>query len=1416
MDTGDNKWASTGAMVGRMVITALVFLHIFLPSHLYPHLEDKKFHRLTTENGLCNDSVFSIIQDRQGFIWIGTLNGLTRYDGSRFVTFYHEPLDPNSLSISNFGKLLEDRNGTLWLATWGGGLNRYDRETGHFIRYQYNPSKPGSIAGNFLTAVIEDKKGNLWIGISRYGFDMYDVQKKRFIHHKHDPDDPNSLSDNRVRDICEDRQGNLWIGTYGGGVNRFNPQTGKFTRFMSDPRDPRTISHYDVRTIYCDSSGIIWIGTHGGGLNRLDPRTGEINRYPHDPDHPGRIASNINWIFQDSRGFLWIGNYSKGLNRFDPVSGNLESFRHSEQNIFSLANGRIETLYEDRSGVLWIGTRGGGISTLDLKPPKFKQWHHEYSTVEGVYSQDTNTITEDKAGNLWIGTEGGGIDRMIYDSKKGTTTFKNYRPDPAVFDNLSHSRIRYLLEDRTGTFWVGTFSGLKILDRATGKFSLVKLKMAYGSREILENGIIVIIYEDRDSTIWIGTANGLYKLLRSGDGYTASYCPFKPEKSSGSSSNYISAVYQESAGKLWFGSNHGLHMLKTRGAPPELINYTRDPANPGSLSNNNVTAIYEDRTGRFWVGTLGGLNKLDRESGSISFYLKKDGLSNNVIHGILEDNNGRLWISTGGGLSRFDPETGEFRNYGVHDGLRSSDFNTRALFKCKSGEMFFGSSRGVISFFPDQVRDNPYIPQVVLTTIRIRGRESDIDPAHLADKPLQLYYRENSFSFEFAALDYTNPGMNHYAYKLEGFDKKWKQNGTRRFAEYTNIPAGEYTLKVIGSNNDRVWNNTGTSLRIRIIPAFWMTTWFYGIVLCLVLFILFFFYRLRTRRVRSYRRKLEKLVEKRTQQLKTANEIAEHERELAQAASRSKSEFLARMSHEIRTPLNSIIGFNEILLETKLNFRQMDYVKTIKQSGEALLGLIDEILDFSRIEAGQLTLESVDFDPGTLAYDVCHLVKPRIEDRPIEILCDVGERVPDFVIGDPGKFRQVLVNLLGNAVKFTQEGEIQLSMDIVEDAGERVEMKVSVRDTGIGIEEEKLENIFEAFRQADGFTNRKYGGSGLGLTISRQIARLMEGDLRVESRPGKGSTFYFDCRFKKSLKKSEQHTDRDLENRRILLVDDNINSLDIIRRRLNSRELQVTALVDSRETLTILEQAVTMSRPFDICILDSDMPHMSGHDVAGQIRKASAPIASIPLLALSGTERNDHRFARSGFDAFLPKPPYPGKLVEMMQQLLDKSAHPGENLSGAEAGDRSDPETSEVVLADISAGHILVAEDHPINQKLIRHILDKSGYLIDLVENGEDALQMYTSEPGKYSLILMDIQMPKMNGIEATIEIRNWEKKNLDSFANLTGVPIIALTAQTIKGDREKCLEAGMDDFIPKPIKRELLLSVIEKWAFRD
>ena len=821
-----------------------------------------RFERISLEQGLSQSTIFAIYQDRTGFLWFGTEDGLNKYDGYEFSVYRHDPDDLHSLSDNTILSIFEDTTGVLWIGTYGRGLNRFERNKNEFTRYVNDSSDANSLVNDSINAIIDDASGSLWIG-TWGGLDKLDREKEIFIHYNHDPENPNSLSNDVISDLLLSSNGTLWIGTLGGGLNQYDPITDQFKNYRYGDSDKNTISSDYITSISEDSAGILWIGTGDGGLNRFDPISEEFFSLKSD-DGGNRLSQNIiRAVEVDKSGNIWIGTEDYGVDILDPRTGKIQNFSNDQADATSLSQDQVTDLFVDQSGIVWIGTFGGGLNKFDPKSARFAHTRHIPNNQNSLSANIVMSISQDRHGNYWVGSYGGGLD---YLDSKGERII-HYKNDPEQQNSLSSNDVWYVYPDREGSIWIGTWGGgLDRLDPVREEFTHYVHDSA--DPESLSYDYINVIYEDRIGMLWIGTNGGGLERLDRNTGKFTHYL-HDPQNPDSISNNQIWKITEDSNGRLWIGTGGGGISILDRESG-KFSHFLHDPNDSTSLGDSDVFNIYEDSRGKIWIGTYGnGLDMLDPETGVFVHYRVKDGLPNNVIYGILEDDHGYLWLSTNLGISRFDPSTESFKNFNVSDGLQGNEFNVGAYLKNDRGEFFFGGINGLTSFHPEHIKDITYLPPVVLTSMK-QGEE-EIFPSNSQEAldDVNLSWSNNNLEFEFVALNYANPEKIQYAYKLDGFDKDWNYIGTSRIGRYTNLPSGTYTLRLKGTNSDGLWNEDGTSVLVKVVPPIWETWWFISIVVLVVITSVIGGYRLRIRSIEARSQELENQVIVRTEEIES-------------------------------------------------------------------------------------------------------------------------------------------------------------------------------------------------------------------------------------------------------------------------------------------------------------------------------------------------------------------------------------------------------------------------------------------------------------------------------------------------------------------------------------------------------------------
>ncbi len=1050
-----------------------------------------RFTAFTGDEGLSSSNVFGMAQDDQGFLWFATTDGLCRYDGYSFRIYRFEHGNPNSLGSNSMITICPGQGGVLWLASTGAGVDRFNPATETFTHYSHALDNPNTLNGNNISqyGLYEDRQGALWVGTNDKGLYRLNPASGNFTHYGNDPLDDNSLSSDRIESIYQDSSGMMWIGTWDAGLTRLNPVSGQITRYLPDPVDPYALPDAVVHGMYEDRTGTFWVATHMG-FGTLDRQTGHFTPYAIAPNRPD--ASRLNAILQiheDAAGNLWLGTSGAGVLKFDRQQQQIIQYKNDPNDLHSLRNNFISSFLEEPSGTMWLGTMGGGANVFSTLSPRFAHYKHEVDNPNSVADNFIFSIFEDHNGIVWIGTS-----RTLNRWDRRSDTWQVFRNNPDNPGSITTGSVTATREDPDGTLWFGTYrGGLNRFDPGTGKFKAYRFNPE--DPHSLGDDIIRSLCLDSRGVLWVGGwNNGLSRFDRNTETFQRyQNDPDNPVSLSGGS---ITDIYEDRAKTLWVATEGG-GLNRFDKATETFKRFQNDPQNQKSLSGNVVRVLYEDLSGQFWVGTTSGLCKFDRATGTCTVYTEKEGLPNNTIEGILEDEEGNLWISTNNGLSRFNPGTGNFRNYDVIDGLQSNEFNVFTAF-CRSnrtGEMYFGGINGFNVFNPREVKDNPYVPPVVLTDFRLFGKTVPVGRGSVLEKTinetdsLTLAYNQNSLSFEFAALSYVAPMKNRYRYKLEGFDVDWHNVSSKeRLAVYTNISAGDYLFKVQGTNEDGVWNKKGKTIFITILTPWWKTWWYRSIVIMLFIALVYFIFKLRIRNIKKRSQQFELLVKERTVQLETANKELEA--------------FSYSVSHDLRAPLRSIDGFSQILLDEyqdDVNAQGKNYLHRIRNAAQRMALLIDDMLSLSRISRSEMNIQQVNMSEMARGIEV--------ELREVH-----PERLVEFIIqkdikvyADAHLLYIVLENLIGNAWKYTSKHpSARIELGMLRQKDKRVYF---VRDDGAGFETKYALKLFGAFQRLH--DSKEFSGTGIGLATVQRIIRRHGGEVWAEGEVEKGATFYF-------------------------------------------------------------------------------------------------------------------------------------------------------------------------------------------------------------------------------------------------------------------------------------------------------------------
>lgn len=779
----------------------------------------RKFSHLSVADGLSQNSVWCILRDTQGFLWFATDDGLNKFDGYQFYRYSHRFNDSTSLSATPARSLIQDRQGMIWVGT-SSDLNVYDPVTDKIRVFNLGSAENDIRRVKGITALAEDATGSIWVGTYSMGLFRLSLDRKKITHFTNDMQNPASISANSIQSLFVDKKGVVWIGTNGAGISRYDATSDTFFSYKPDTTRKGALRTGFITTFFEDSNNRLWVGTKLDGMLLFDRANG-LCTYTIQPvarKVSGLDTMSVLAIAEDINGRILYGTYGGGVRVYLPGSGVVESWKNDIRDPNTIASDYILSLYRDQSGCIWIGTETNGISKFDPESEHFRTYRNEMPRTRMFTGNDVRSIYKDKRGLLWIGTTKG---MNIFNP--ATEVCKQYRSDGRPTTSTSDDYISVIFEDSRGTMWIGTRNGIMLFNRRSKSFTRLK-----GGRDIppaIAGAYIRAILEDGNGVLWIGTSQGLFSF----DRRAQQFKKFMHSNSNPASisSNNVRSMCQDRSGTIWVGTfEGGLNRLDT--ATETFTCYMRDPNNPHSISSDLASPFVEDRDGNLWVGTRGGgVNKLNPRTGEFSILTVEDGLLNNTIFGIRIDERGRVWITTIQGISCYDPVTRTFKNYSVASGLQGNEYNLNSCYRDADGTMYFGGMNGFNFFHPDSIRDNTFIPPVYVTSISIFNKPVRLDTSMMLKRHIVLAYNENFVSFDFVALNYRKPQLNQYKYILEGVDKEWVASGTTRKASYTNLQPGQYVFRVMGSNNDGVWNTAGISISIVVTPPFWRTWWAY-------------------------------------------------------------------------------------------------------------------------------------------------------------------------------------------------------------------------------------------------------------------------------------------------------------------------------------------------------------------------------------------------------------------------------------------------------------------------------------------------------------------------------------------------------------------------------------------------------------
>jgi ligand-binding sensor domain-containing protein/signal transduction histidine kinase/DNA-binding response OmpR family regulator len=1222
-------------------IIALVCL-LLLPFSVLPQAASINFRHIKSENGLSNSTIETILQDHRGFLWFGTRDGLNRYDGSQMMIYRNSSTDSTTISDNYITSLYEDAQHNLWVGTVN-GLNKFDPKLNRFTQLKSKATDVKTISSNHVTAIYGDSKGRMWIGTFGGGIHLLVPEKNTFLRIPCGQNTGSATAERNIYTFFEDSRRNLWAGTES-GLYLYNVSN---NAFLPMAPIPAAVDKPSIRSIAENKNGTLLLGMADLGLIEFDPSFRTSQQYLHRAADASSLSSNlVRAIHVSKKGEIWIGSVNGGLDRFDAATGKFYNYQYQPDNPNSLSQRTVSVLYEDRQGNLWIGTHRGGINLYMPGSEKFNLFRQKPDKNSLSYN-DVKTFCEDRFGFIWVGTDGGGLNRF----HRKLNSFTHYKHDPFQPSSIGSNEVMDLKEDSAGNLWIATWGGgLCLYNRNSNNFT--RYQSSVKSNGNLTSDYIQCIDEYKNGQLLIGTYyGGLHLFNKINKTFTA----IKKSKSGKTEikGNNIISLAQDNEGNVWIGTDDG-GLNKLNQKTGEFDHYFHEED-----KKPDIRVLFTDSKNNVWVGQT-GLHLYDKKANRFSVFTDAEGLSSVFIKGIVEDNNGHLWISTSNGLKQLDPITKSVRTYNTGDGLQDMEFEANAYMKTRDGQIYFGGVNGFNSFYPSDITVNSFVPPVYVTDLLVQNK-TIVGGNHPLLKQdisftgkLVLSHKEATFSFGFAALNYTASENNRFVYKLKNWDNDWITAGSEQRASYTNVSPGTYTFTIKASNNDGVWNETGYSIEVTIKPPFWATWWFRLLIVAALFCAGFYIYRIR-RKIQLQRYEEEKKEEIHQMQL----------------------QFFTNISHEFRTPLSLITGPVEKLLKEDPASGNNHVYQVIQRNANRLLQLINELMDFRKAESGVLKLQVM---PGSIPLFIDEIAEEFSELALQKNISFTVSGSTDFneVWFDRQVLEKIIINLLSNSFKYTQDfGKVDLEvLDSLANHQPQFENELVIKhnqssdqliyfriaDNGTGISKESIPHLFERYYRV----SDTHLGSGIGLAFIKTLTQLHKGNIWVYSAYNKGTEIIIGIPVSKTaygkkeqwMKNTESpvrleslttqpglpaavesmsattepetiHTKEYL----VLVADDNAELRAFLKESLE-HQYKILEAADGKEAME-----KTMEHFPDLIISDIMMPVMDGIAYC-RLAKTTVETAHIPFILLTAKDGLESRIegTETGADYYFSKP----------------------------------------------------------------------------------------------------------------------------------------------------------------------------------